>query len=260
MTPRFLARLSLALALGLSLDATRAAAQAPVLPFQPGEVLHFQVRVSRLGDVGKGRMWIEGPVEDGGVHVWLLRFEMEARKGPIRASDRTASWLDPLRFGIVRFEKRERHVLSSSDERVRIDLAAARWFDADGDGGVLAASEPLDELSFIYYLRTLPLDSGSVDSVSRHFDAARNPTILTVIGRDTLSTPAGIFVTRIVEMRVRDPKRYRGTGIIRIHIDEGACRMPIRIESRMPVLGETTLTLIGWGHPPGYPSAEPCSP
>jgi len=184
---------------------------------------------------------------------------MEAGKGPIHATDRTASWLDPIRFGIVRFEKEERHILSRSDERVRVDFVAGRWSDADGHGGVLAAPEPLDELSFIYFLRTLPLDSGSVLSVSRHFAAARNPTILRVIGRDTVSTPAGIFRTRIVEMHVRDPKRYRGTGILRVHIDDGPCRMPIRIESRMPVLGETVLTLIGWGHPPGYPHAEPCA-
>ncbi len=242
------------------LHATAGGAQESLLPFQPGEVLRYQVRVSRIGDVGTGRMWIEGPIIEAGSSVWVLRFEMEAGKGPIHATDRTASWLDPMRFGIVRFEKAERHVLSRSDERVRIDSAAGRWTDADGRGGALAAREPLDELSFIYFLRTLPLDSGTVQSFSRHFDAARNPTIVRVLGRDTLTTRAGIFRTRVVEMHVKDPKRYRGMGTIRIHIDEGACRMPIRIESRMPVLGETTLTLVGWGHPPGYPSAELCAP
>jgi hypothetical protein len=246
--------------LGLGANASRAQQAVPpaTLPFQPGEALTYQVRVSRVGDVGTGRMWIEGPVLEGNTPVWRLRFDMDAGKGPIRASDRTSSWLEPIRFGIVRFEKTERHVLSRSEERVRIDSGSGRWSDADGRSGPLGSDAPLDELSFIYLLRTLPLHSGAVFRLDRHFDAARNPTIVRVVGRDTLTTPAGIFRTHIIEMEVRDPKRYRGTGIIRLHIDESGCRMPIRIESRMPVLGVTTLTLTSWLHPPPYPGAELC--
>jgi len=234
------------------------AAQEQALPFAVGEVLTYQVRISRLGDVGTGRMWIEGPAVERGVTVWLFRSEIKAGKGPIRAVDRTASWFDPRAMGIVRFEKVEHHVLSNSQERVTIDRAASRWSDEAGPSGALASERPLDELSFLYFLRTLPLDRDTVLRVDRHFDAARNPTIIRVLGRDTLTTPAGIFRTRVVEMEVRDPKRYRGTGIIRIHLYEGACRIPIRIESRMPVLGVTTLTLTGWTHAPLYPAALPC--
>ena len=46
--------------------------------------------------------------------------------------------------------------------------------------------------------------------------------------------------------------------IIRISIYAEECRIPIRIESRMPVLGITTLTLTGWSHSPRYPGALPC--
>lgn len=242
----------------LGLGASVAPAQERSHPFQPGEALTYQVRVSRVGDVGTGRMWIEGPMIEGHTLVWRLRFEMEAGRGPIRASDRTSSWLDPVRFGIVRFEKVERHVLSRSSERVTIERETNRWSDAEGRSGPLGSDAPLDELSFIYLLRTMPLDSGATIRLDRHFDADRNPTIVRVVGRDTLTTPAGIFRTRVIEMEVRDPKRYRGTGIIRIHMDEGSCRMPVRIESRMPVLGITTLTLTSWGHPPRYPGAEFC--
>jgi hypothetical protein len=257
-TRLLLAGTSILLVFGAS--ALRAQGDAPprALPFNPGEALTYQVRVSRVGDVGTGRMWIEGPVIEANTPVWRLRFEMDAGKGPIRASDRTSSWIDPLRLGIVRFEKSERHVLSRSEERVTIDAASMRWSDAEGRTGPLGSDAPLDELSFIYFLRTLPLDSGAEYRLDRHFDAERNPTIVRVVGRDTLTTPAGIFRTRIIEMEVRDPKRYRGTGTIRIHFDEGGCRMPIRIESRMPVLGVTTLTLTSWVHPPPYPGAELC--
>jgi hypothetical protein len=237
---------------------TAARAQHLALPFGVGEALDYQVRVSRVGDVGTGRMWIEGPVLEHGVTLWRLRSEIRAGKGPIRATDRTSSWIDPQRMAIVRFEKEERHLLSRSDERVTIDAVSGRWADAEGPSGPLGSDLPLDELSFLYFLRTIPLDRDTVLRYDRHFDAARNPTIVRVKAGDTLTTPAGIFRTRLIEMEVRDPKRYRGTGLIRINIYAEECHLPIRIESRMPVLGITTLTLTGWSHSPRYPAALPC--
>src|SRR5688572_15049082 len=137
-------------ALGATASRAQQTVPAAMLPFQPGEALTYQVRVSRVGDVGTGRMWVEGPTTGGNTPVWRLRFEMEAGKGPIRASDRTSSWLDPSRFAILRFEKVERHVLSRSVERVTIDTLTKRWSDADGRSGPLGSDAPLDELSFMY--------------------------------------------------------------------------------------------------------------
>lgn len=238
--------------------ATGAAAQEFSLPFQIGEALEYRVRVQRVGNVGHGRMWVEGPVVEDGRVTWRLRFDMQAGRGPIRAVDQTSSWIDPVRFATVRFEKVERHPLSRSVERVRIDTDSGRWIDSEGPTGELASPLPLDELSFLYFLRTLPLDADTTLTFDRHFDAERNPTIVRVIGRDTVQTPAGIFRTRVIEMEVRDPKRYKGTGTIRVHLNEGDCRVPVRIESRMPVLGATVLTLTGWSHPPRYPAAIVC--
>jgi hypothetical protein len=235
-----------------------AAAQEFSLPFQIGESLEYSVRVQRLGNVGTGKMWIEGPVQERGVTTWRLRFDMEAGKGPIRARDRTSSWLNPLTFAITRFEKEERHPLSRSKEAVQILTDSGTWRDDEGPQGALGSYRPLDELSFMYFIRTLPLDRDTTMQFDRHFDPARNPTIVRVMGSDTLTTPAGIFRTRVIEMEVRDPKRYKGTGTIRIHLNQGECHVPIRIESRMPVLGATVLTLTGWSHPPRYPGAILC--
>lgn len=235
------------------------AAQATGLPFGPGEALRYEVRVAPMGTIGRGRMWIEGPVTLQGVSTWRMRFELEAGVGPIKARDRTSSWFDPLARGIVRFDKVEDHPLSKSEEAVTIDRVTLRWEDgAAKTGGPLGSDPALDELSFIYLLRTLPLERDTTFEWRRHFDADRNPTRLTIQGREVIETPAGIFRTRVVEMVVRDPKRYQGTGRIRIHLDEDLCHVPVRIESRMPRVGVTTLVLKGWSHPPRYPGAIAC--
>lgn len=236
----------------------RARPLAPKLPFGPGELLEYRVHVSIAGNVGNAVMRVDGPVSPDSALIWVLHFDMDARRGLIRATDRTTSWLDPVRFAVSRFEKTERHPLSWSSEKVRIDLALGTFTDADSPPAPLGSYLPLDELSFLFFLRTLPIDRDSTFRFDRHFDPARNPTFVRVMGEEIVTTPAGIFRTRIVEMDVRDPKRFRGTGTVRMYIDIGACRVPVRIESRMPVLGTTTLILTGWAHPPRYPGAFHC--
>jgi hypothetical protein len=67
--------------------------------------------------------------------------------------------------------------------------------------------------------------------------------VVRVIGRDTIRTKAGTFPTVIVEMRVKDPRRFNGEGVIRLNLSDDANRYPVRIESSVPVLGKTVLTL-----------------
>lgn len=228
-------------------------------PFPVGEALDYSVHVSVGGTVGSGQMRVEGPVAERDVVTWKLVFDMQAGRGPIRAVDRTVSWLDPQRFRITRFEKTERHPLSRSEERVSIEQATGTWRDeVANQQHELGSRAPLDELSFIYYLRTLPLDRDTTFEVARHFDAARNPTVIRIRGEELVETPVGVFRTRIVEMDVRDPKRFRGVGTIRMNFDTTDCRVPVRIVSRMPMLGTTTLLLRGWVSPPRYPGAMPC--
>lgn len=259
MTPRPLLIWALAALLASPLAAQEEAPTAPPRPpFPLGEALRYRVHVTVGGNVGEGQMRVEGPVAERDVVTWRLVFEMEAGRGPIRAMDRTVSWLDPVRFRSARFEKTERHPLSRSEEKVFIDLAAGTWRDGEGPTHRLGHADPLDELSFLYFLRTIPLDRDTTFQISRHFDAARNPTTIRVLGEELVETPVGIFRTRVVEMDVRDPKRYRGTGTIRLNIDTDQCRVPVRIVSRMPVLGTTTLLLIGWVSPPRYPGAMSC--
>lgn len=219
------------------------AAQPASLPFQVGEKLSYRVSVAKMGTVGSGSMWIEGPVDIRGVSTWLLRFDFSAGLGPMKAVDRTSSWLDPVRMAAQRYIKHEKHVLSKREERVEIFAADRRWAGSNGESGVSPSSEPLDELSFMYFIRTLALAADTVYSFNRHFDPARSPTTLRVVRKEIVKTPAGRFATVLVEMRVRDSRRYKGEGVIRINLSDDAMRIPVRIESAMPVIGTAVMTL-----------------
>ena len=212
-------------------------------PFFIGERLTYQVHVSKLGNVGRGSMWVEGPMELRGTSAFVLHFDFQTRVGPVKAVNRSESWIDPLRMRALRFVKHERHPLAKHDERVELFPEQRRWEGLAGESGESPTDLPLDELSFMYFLRTVPLDADSVYGFDRHFDALRNPVGVKVIRRETIETEAGQFAAVLIEMRVRDPRRYRGEGVIRIHFSDDERRLPVRIESSMPVLGKAVLSL-----------------
>ena len=226
-----------------------ALSQAASLPFHVGEKLNFRVSVSKVGSVGRGSMWIEGPVDVRGTSTWLLRFDFSAGVGPMKSVDRTSSWINPETMATQRYYKHEKHVLSKRDEKVEVFASERRWTSANGDSGTSPTAEPLDELSFMYFIRTLPLAIDSTYRFNRHFDPSRSPTTVKVVKREIISTPAGRFQTILVEMRVRDSRRYRGEGVIRINLSDDAMRIPVKIESAMPVVGTAVMTLESYNNP-----------
>jgi len=256
--PRPASRLRVVLAaLAAALPAVCAQARPEAreaLPFAAGERLEYRARVARFGEIGRAVLWVEGPLELRGQQVLRLRFDIDTRVGPVRVVDRTESWLDPERMTALRYHKHERHPMARRDERVELFPGARRWERADGVHGASETDLPLDELSFLYFLRTLPLDADTAVTVARHFDPERNPTTVRVVGRETLATPAGEFRTVVVEMRVRDQRRYRGEGVLRLHLSDDARRLPVRIESTVPIAGRAVMTLDAYTSGPRAPA------
>ena len=246
---RALAALSLAL-----VPALLASERAELLPFASGERLTYAAHAGP-GMNGRGEMWIEGPVEVRGVLAIALHSEITGGFGPIKVSNSTTSWLDPELMASLRFSKVERSPLSKHREEVEIDPATRNWRAADGRSGTGPSNQPLDELSFIYMLRTIQIPADSTLVLNRHFDADRNPTKVRLLGRGSVDTPAGTFATRDIEMRVRDARRYRGEGVIKISLSDDQCRRPVRIESTIPNAGRVVMTLTAAA--PAIPSCAP---
>ncbi|HKS06173.1 MAG TPA: DUF3108 domain-containing protein [Gemmatimonadaceae bacterium] len=214
------------------------------LPFAAGERIDYRVHATLVGTVGRGSMWIEGPVEVRGSRTLHLRSEFRAQFGWYRAFDRSDSWLDPERMAVLRFAKDERQPRNTTEERVEVFPGEQRWSNARGQERVSETDAPLDELSFIYYVRTLPLSGDTTYVVRRHFDPARNPVTVRVLKREVTRTDAGEFRTIVVEMRVTDPMRFRREGVIKLFLTDDHCRLPVRIETAAPVFGTAVFTAV----------------
>ncbi len=219
------------------------AAQDSAPPFAIGERFTYAVKVAKMGASGHGEMWVSGPEVVRGTETYVLHMNSKAGFGPFGGGEESTSWIDPQRMAVMRFAKIERGVFSSHKDEVEIYPTQRRWSAANGATGETITDSPLDELSFIYFIRTLPLLDDSVYVVERHYDKARNPTSIRVIGHEQLETKAGSFATLKVEMRVVDPQHYKGEGIILLNFSDDVRRIPVRIESTAPSYGKTVLTL-----------------
>jgi hypothetical protein len=211
-------------------------------PFAAGENLTYRVSTG-IGRVGTASMTVGAPEELRGRDVLRLRFRLRARVGFVVVADSTVSWLDPAEMASLRYFHTERSPISRATESVEIFPGERRWTESDGTTGTSATAAPLDELSFLYYLRTLPLADGDVYTLERHFDPERNPVEVRVLRRESWTGPAGTFPTVVVQMRVKDASHYKGKGALRLFLTDDARRLPVRIETAMPVAGTLVLSL-----------------
>ena len=197
----------------------------------PGESLMYDVSSARFGKMGRARFSVT-TLETGAIR---LAFDFDARVLLFKASDHTYSELEATSLRTLRYGKRERSPVGSRDENVVIDHAASTWTDR-GSVQRLASSEALDELSFIYLIRNIELAVGEERIFTRHFDHARNPVKIRAVSYTD--------DVEVIEMSVPDKRQKSGFSVLRFHVSRDRRRIPLRIESSMPVAGKVTMTFV----------------
>ena len=98
----------------------------------------------------------------------------------------------------------------------------------------------LDELAFLYYLRSAPLEVGQSYSLDRYFKSGYNPVGVTVTGKESVPTPDG-GTRPCLAVRVTS----RGTSM-QVWFSDDKRRLPVQLELPLP-FGSVTLSLVGQG-------------
>ncbi len=250
-----------ALLVGALGHATIAFAQAPdSLPFGDGERLTFTVRAPKLGRVGHAVMAVVGPADVRGVETTLLSWNTDFHALFMHSTDAHRSWTDLGRMTSLRFSKHERRPFSSDDDSVEIHPDLGRWSGMHGDSGTTTGPAPLDELAFIYFLRTVSFVADSTYLFDRHYDRRRAPTTVRLVKREVVRTPAGEFNAAEIEIRLKIGRDFKSEWKMRMWISEDRCRLPVRIESTVPILGAGVMTLDSAVTPTCVQAAGPAVP
>ncbi|HYJ79940.1 MAG TPA: DUF3108 domain-containing protein [Longimicrobiaceae bacterium] len=214
----------------------------PPHPFGAGERADYQVKLGGIS-VGSGYLEVAGLETVGGEQTYHARMRISGGLGPARVDDRYESWIDTDGLFSRRFRQNIREVRYRRDRTYEFSPERLTYRRENGDTGTIASHQPLDDLSFMYYARTLPLQVGDEYTLNRYFKASGNPVVLRVLRKETVRVPAGSYRTIVVQPVIRTDGLFGEGGRAEIYFSDDAHRIPVLIRTRVPVVGSLSMHL-----------------
>ena len=211
-------------------------------PFGAGERAEYQVKLGAVS-VGSGFIEVVGMADVGGESTYHTRMRVSGGVGPARVDDRYESWIDPDGLFSRRFRQDVHEVRYRRNRQYDFFPERMSFRRENGDTGTLASNRPLDDLSFMYYARTLPLQVGDEYTLNRYFKEDGNPVVIKVLRKETVRVPAGTFRTIVVQPVIKTDGLFGEGGRAEIYFSDDQHRIPVLIRSRVPVVGSLSMHL-----------------
>lgn len=223
--------------------ATRIERRVAAVPFGPGENLEYEVKLGWFS-VGSGFLKVMEVDTVRGRQTYHVVMGMEGGIPLARVNDRFESWLDVEDLKSHRFIQDVHEVRYHRFRQYEFYPDEMRYERLDTDsGGELASSEPLDDISFVYFVRTLPLEVGQTYTLNRYFRESGNPVVIHVLRKERVEVPAGTFDTVVVRPIIQTRGLFSEGGEAEIYFSDDERRLVVRLESKVPVVGDFTLLL-----------------
>jgi hypothetical protein len=217
------------------------------VPFGPGERLDYRVSVGLLGGMGHGSMEVLGIEGIRNRPTYHLRYRLKGGVVFARVDDIFHSWLDVEGLFARRFAQDQKEVRFRRFRVFDFYPEDRRFIRLDGKGvGDLPTNEPLDDVSFLYFIRTLPLEVGRSYVVERYFQAAGNPVRINVLRRQRITVPYGTFDTIVVLPVVRTGGLFSQGGQAELYFSDDDRHLLVQMIARIPVLKHVQLSLEGY--------------
>ena len=218
---------------------------AAVVPFGPGERLEYKVKLG-IFNAGEAHMEVLGIDSVRGQPSYHVDVAMKGGLllGAFKLNSRFESWIDTRLITSHRFISDESYTGYSSYRSFEFYPDQMLWHQTDEDvEGELASALPLDNISFIYFVRSLPLEVGMTTTYYRYFKEDGNPVELEVERRDVRETAAGTFNTIVVRPTIKTDGLFGDGGDAELHFTDDENRYLVYMRVGMPIVGSITLHL-----------------
>lgn len=224
------------LTLAGAVGAVDARAQMKV-PFDVGERLQYEVRFGPVR-VGEGAMEVKGIEQVRGKDVWLTEFRVKGGTFFYKVNDVLRSWIDRDTFNSLRHQQdfeeggrdRERLYEIYPDRRVFVQIGA----NGDGaDAEQESVANPLDDGSFLYFIRTVPLEVGKTYEFHRYFRPDRNPVTIRVLRKERVRVPAGEFDAIVIQPIIKTRGIFSEDGRAEIWLSDDHRRIMLQMKSKL---------------------------
>jgi hypothetical protein len=200
------------------------------VPFGVGERLDYEVRLSGIR-VGGGFMEVSNMESIRGREAWHTSFGIKGGIAFYRVNDRYESWFDTRSLASLRYHQQIDE--GSYERESRFEIYPDRKVFIDAKGTEQPTTEdPLDDGSFLYFLRTIPLEVGKEYTFDRYFRLDRNPVRIKVLRLDRVSVPAGTFDAVVVQPIIKTKGIFSENGRAEVWLSNDEHRIMLQMKSR----------------------------
>ena len=218
---------------------------ATIVPWRPGDRLEYDVKVGAFS-TGNAYMAVIGVDSIRGEPSYHVQMALRGSflYGAAQINNLYDSWIDTRLITTRRYIRDVHELNYKSYRQYEFYPEKMYWERIDnGESGELATALPLDDIAFIYYVRTLPLEVGHTYTVHRYFKEEGNPVIIKVERKEVRETPVGTFNTIVVRPVIKTKGLFSQGGDAEIHFTDDENRYLVYLRSKIPIVGSITLHL-----------------
>jgi hypothetical protein len=232
-----------ALVLDRSADA-QGEAPTTTRPFAVGERAVYDVRVGIIR-AGTGSMELLGIDTVRGRSAYRFLFAVNGGVPFYRVSDTLQSWVDVERFNSLRFVQDQEEGGRTRQKHYEIFPDRAEYEERTRPNSPPRPSvpNPLDDASFLYFIRTQDLEIGRTYDYPRYFKPESNPVRVKVLRRERIEVPAGRFNTIVLQPIIKTTGLFGEGGRAEVWVADDSTRIIVRINSKLPLVGTLDLRL-----------------
>ena len=164
--------------------------------------------------------------------AWRAVFTISGGTLFFKVRDSTVSWFDTATLSSLRFVQRIREGRYHADRDYHIYPERATYARFD-QPEVASVPEPLDDASFLYFLRTVPLEVGRDYRFDRYFQPEGNPIIIHVVRRERVTVPAGTFNAIVVRPQITTPGIFSRKGRAEVWLADDSTHVMLQLKSHL---------------------------
>jgi hypothetical protein len=205
----------------------------PPVPFGVGERFTYDVKLGPF-KAGRGSMEVTGLDTLRGRTVWRIVFRVKGGILGYKADNTMESWIDTVTKFSLRFTQDFEQ--TGKDRKKVYEIFPERSVYQEPDKPEQpSVPDPLDDASFIYFIRTVPLEIGRTYSFERYFRPNKNPVRIKVLRRETVKVPAGTYQTIVVQPIIKSKGIFSEDSKAEIWFSEDANRIMVQLKADLPV-------------------------
>jgi len=214
-----------------SIAPTTSPSQAYATPFRVGERLTYQAKLNFL-NAGTATMTVVGIDTIRGHTVYHTMFEVKGRVLFFHVDDHYESWFDTASLISLRHIQ---HIDETSYKANRTyEFYPERRVYVRNGTEFPSVSEPLDEGSFVYFMRSVPLEIGKTYDFDRYYHLDRNPVRIEVVRRERITVPAGEFDALLLKPTIKSKGLFSENGQAEVWLADDSTRRVLRLKTKLP--------------------------